>query len=203
MHTTLRIINRSGGDTNSDIVVIQKNPTSASEERTIAWTVISNLGPGASHSFGFSDEFAIRTIDSKGNQSPLQSAGYGEVWRLRKAGDDDELESAGKGPLDQLQVENQLEQGAIVVRLYRDGRLLDVKTDVAPAQSAVFSFAPTIFIGLLHGLQQGQELSAEQTAGISRGFDLGNVVSADIILSGGGTETDPHVFQMTNIILSS
>ena len=100
----------------------------------------------------------------------------------------------------EVEVRNSLSQGAISANIYRNGLLLAQKTNISPAQKAVFEFKPRIFIGAVSQIEQGQVLNSAILQSVNTELDLLAISSADIVITGGGGGQDatPFVFSLVN-----
>ncbi len=60
----------------------------------------------------------------------------------------------------EVEVRNNLTEDAVDACIYRDGRLLATKTNMAPGQKAVFQFHPRIFIGVVSQIVESQIMNS-------------------------------------------
>lgn len=198
----LNLINHSNDHNNSSVVILQKNQATSFDELAIAWQVISNLGQGWNHPFVYPIRMTLATSDSWGNFSPQQGAAYGQQFAVVKDSSGDVLQYSGpSAEPNQLEVLNALQQGAINANVYKAGKLLAAKTSVAPGQKAVFHFEPTLWIGVVSQVVEGQVVDSAILSNINTEISLFGIASADIIMTGGGTGPDetPFVFTLTNV----
>jgi len=194
----LNLINQSNDRNNSQIVVFQKNVATDFDEIALAWRVIKNLGTGNHHPFTYSLAMQVASSDSYGNFTPRMTAYPGQMFAMTKNQSGDVLGPAGPSTAStEVQVANQLEQGAINASLYRDGKLLAQKTNIAPQQKAVFKFKPTIFIGVVSQVVEGQVLDSAILSSINTELSLLGVASADIVMTGGGPGQGSQPFRFT------
>ncbi len=198
----LNLINHSNDHNNSSVVILQKNQATSFDELAIAWQVIANLGQGWNHPFVYPMGMTLATSDSWGNFSPQQGAAYGQQFAVVKDSSGDVLQYSGpSAEPNQLEVLNALQQGAINANVYKAGKLLAAKTSVAPGQKAVFHFEPTLWIGVVSQVVEGQVVDSAILSNINTEISLFGIASADIIMTGGGTGPDetPFVFTLTNV----
>lgn len=195
----LNFINNSNDRNNSQIVVFQKNQTSNYEEIAVAWKVIENCGQGWSHPFLYPMAMFISASDSWGNYSPLLPASNGQLFNVVENGSGDILQYSGQnaGSLNEIDVCNALNSGAMNANVYKDGRLLATKTGIAPQQKAVFEFKPTIWIGVTSQVTEGQLMNSAIISQINTEISLFGIRSADIIMSGGGPGPNSTAFTFT------
>lgn len=202
----LRLINKSADANNSSIVIFQKNVTTNFEEIAVAWRVIENLGAGWNHPFRYDLEMQVSAADSWGNFVPQQDSADGQLWTVSKDGSGDQLKPTGpaSNPTE-VQVLNGLAQGAIDACIYRSDKLLSKKTGVAPGQKAVFLFKPTIWIGVVSQVEEGDVLDAAIISNINTQLTLTGIASADIVMTGGGPgkSSQPFSFALENVMRMS
>lgn len=194
----LKLINESNDRNNSEIVIFQKNVATSFDELAVAWRVIQNLGTGNYHPFTYTFDLQVSASDSFGNFTPHLPATPGSLFSMSKDLSGDVLGIAGKSTSpEEVQVLNALETGAINASCFRDGKLLALKTGIAPQQKAVFKFKPTLFIGVASQVQEGQVLDSAIVSNINTELSLLGVASADIVMSGGGPGAGSTPFRFT------
>jgi hypothetical protein len=170
----------------------------------VAWQVISGFGQGETHPFVFPDATAVVAEDAWGNFTPPQTAQPGELFSMTRQPSGDVLGEAGPASSpDEIQVLNGLPQGAINASVSKDGKVFATMTSIAPQQMAVFRPGQTICIGAVSDAVEGQPLSPAGAADVSTQLDLTGIVSADIVMTGGGPDpTSPPVeFALANVVL--
>ncbi len=104
---------------------------------------------------------------------------------LTASGDTLAYVGGGTNPTE-VQVANNLQTGAINASIYKGGKMLALKTSIAPKQKAVFQFKPTIWIGVTSEVEQGQVMNSAIISSINTEMSLLGIASADIVLTGGG-----------------
>jgi len=200
----LRLVNQSNDTNNSSIVIFQKNVVTNFEEVAVAWRVVENLGQGWVHNFTYSLELNIGVSDSWGNDSPQFSAFPGQLWHVSRNGSGDQLSLVGAGnTVEEIQIRNDLTVGAIsAMNCYRDGKLLATKTGVSPGQKAIFKFKPTIFIGVVSQIEEGDVMDSAILSDINTELSLLGLASADIIMGGGGggSQATAFSFRLSNTV---
>jgi hypothetical protein len=205
MDIKLNFINQSNDDNNSEIVIFQKNVATNLGGPAVAWHVIQNCGRGDNHPFVYPISMAVGASDAYGNYTPLLPASDGQRFVMTKtqSGDELSLAGAGSGP-QEVQVENRLERGAITAMLYKDGHLAATSAHLAPGQVASFHFMPTIWIGLVSQVRPGQVMDDAVVSGINTEISLLGLVSADIVMAGGGSGPDaqPFEFHLENVVMA-
>ena len=204
MSIQLNFINRSNDSNNSQIVIFQKNVATNFDELAVAWRVIQNCGASDNHPFTFPMSFAVSASDSWGNFTPKIDAQNGQMYHVELTGSGDTLSSCGPSTSSkEVQVRNDLSKGAINAGVYKDGRLLALKTNVAPGQKAVFEFKPTIWIGVASQVTQGAILNSAILSDVNTELSLLGIASADIVMTGGGpgSNSTPFQFNLENILM--
>jgi hypothetical protein len=205
MDIQLNLINQSNDANNSDVVVFQKNVATDYDELAVAWQVIKYLGQGCNHPFTYPMTMYISAEDAWGNYTPQQEAQNGQLWAMVCDTSGDVLKYQGAAPSSkEIQLRNDLASGAIAANIYKDGKLLATKTSVAPGQKAVFQFQPTIWIGVVSQVEQGEVMNSAIISDINTEISLLGIASADIVMTGGGPGPDssPFEFSLENVVMS-
>ncbi|MCB1053691.1 MAG: hypothetical protein KDC71_24015 [Acidobacteria bacterium] len=201
----LNVINQSNDQNNSEIVIFQKNVATTFDEIAVAWRVIRNLGRGDYHPFTFPLNMTVGSSDSWGNFTPQLDAYPGQAFQmtLQPSGDVLSYQGAATSPTE-VQVNNNLPSGAINANIFKNGKLLATKTSIAPGQKAVFEFKPTIFIGVVSQVQEGQIMNSAIISQINTEISLLGIASADIVLTGGGPgpNSSPFEFSLNNVVMA-
>lgn len=199
----LRLVNNSQDINNSSIVIFQKNVAETFDEVAVAWRVVKNLGFQDYHPFTYPMNFRVGASDSWGNYTPDFEATVGQRWEmaLDTSGDVLQLSQMPSRSPEEVEVYNSLNRGAISACIYRDGKLLALKTNVSPGQKAVFKFFPKIFIGVVSEIEEGDVMDSAIISNINTEVNLLGVRSADIVMTGGGggPEAAPFQFTLANI----
>ncbi|MFQ3226675.1 MAG: hypothetical protein ACI8RW_000051 [Porticoccaceae bacterium] len=185
----LNLINRSNDTNNSQIVIFQKNVAEDFDELAVAWRVIQNCDRNDNHAFNYPLEFQVCANDSCGNFTPQLTAYDGEAFEMVKDTSGDVLSKSSDPAVSAKEVEinNNLSKGAISCNIYRDGKLVAAKTNVAPGQKGVFQFHPTIFIGTASQITEGDVMKSAIIQQINTEISLFGIQSADIVMTGGGS----------------
>jgi hypothetical protein len=114
-----------------------------------------------------------------------------------------ELQADGKSiSPDEIEVKNHLPTGSVNALIYKAGKLFAHKTGIAPGQKAVFQFNPTIYIGVVSQMDQGQVMNAAILSDINTEISLLGIASADIVMTGGGPGPNaaPFAFTLANVV---
>lgn len=199
----LNFINASNDKNNSEIVIFQKNEATSYEEIAVAWKVIEYCGQGWNHPFTYPMDMFVSASDSWGNYSPQKGAANGQLFSVVEDASGDILKYTGQASsLNEVDVLNALEVGAIDANIYKAGRLLATKTGVAPGQKAVFQFKPTIWIGVVSQIEEGAVMNSAILSQINTEISLFGIKSADILMTGGGPgpNSTPFIFTLQNIV---
>ena len=199
----LNFINESNDKNNSEVVIFQKNLSTDFDEIAVAWKVIKNCGTGWHHGFDFPMEFDVSASDSWGNSlvTPL-GAENGQMFAVQRGNSGDELNMIGAGASrKEVQVRNDLPKGSVNAEIFKNGKLLSAKTGISPGQKAVFEFKPTIWIGVVSQVVEGQIMNSAIISDINTELGLLGVASADIVMAGGGVgpNASRFTFELDNI----
>ncbi|MES2934124.1 MAG: hypothetical protein V4805_11635 [Pseudomonadota bacterium] len=199
----LNFINRSNDVNNSQIVIFQKNLATDIDEPAVAWTVIKYCGQGSNHPFTYPMAMTVATNDSFGNYTPQLAAQNGQMFHVSLTGSSDTLSYLGQATSPkEVHIRNNLSMGAINASIFKDGRLLAIKTSVVPQQRAVFEFKPTLWIGVVSKVEAGQVMDSAIISDVNTELSLLGITSADIVMTGGGpgANSTPFVFNLENIV---
>jgi hypothetical protein len=199
----LNFINQSNDSGNNVVVIFQKNHAQGQDETIVAWKVIANCGIGDNHPFIFPHQVMVSFNDSYGNYSPQLEAVPGDAFIVEKTNSGDIL-SQSKNPakvLSEIEVTNALSVGAIDINCYRDGKLLSTCLSIVPTQMGAFQFEPTIYIGAIPQMVEGEIMNAAIVSEINTEINLLGIASADIVMTGGGSgpQATPFYFTLENI----
>ena len=147
----------------------------------------------------------VGASDIYGNFTPQLDAQNGQLFQMSLTTTGDRLVPAGPGTgSKEVQVLNNLPKGSINASIYKAGKLLAIKTSIAPQQKAVFEFKPTIWIGVASQIVQGQVMNSAIVSDINTQLSLLGVASADIVMTGGGpgANATPFRFNLENIVMA-
>ena len=199
----LNYVNHSNDTNNSSIVIFQQNVAEDFGEIAIAWLVIKNCGRLDNHPFTYPLQFQVCASDSWGNYTPQLDAVDGQAYEMVKdpSGDVLRISNAPATNAAEVEVRNNLLQGAINANIYRQGRLLAAKTNLAPGQKAVFQFHPRIYMGVVSQIEESQVMNSAIIKTCNTEINLFGISSADIVMTGGGPGPDsrPFEFHLENI----
>ena len=199
----LNFVNASNDGSNSEVVIFQQNVVSDFGELAVAWKVIKNCAQGMNHPFTFPMQDTISASDSWGNYTPQLNADNGQLFSVVESTSGDILKYTGEASSSkEIQIANALQSGTINADIYKSGRLLATKTGVAPGQKAAFEFKPTIWIGVVSQMEEGQVMNAAIISQINTELSLLGIQSADIVMTGGGPGKDSTAFyfNLENIV---
>lgn len=204
MDINLNFVNLSNDVNNSQIVIFQKNVSTDFDELAIAWKVITNCGRGDNHPFVFPMLTTVSASDADGNYMPQKRADNGQVFNVSRSTSGNVLALAGPAPTSrEIQLRNDLSQGAITASIFKDNRLLAHKTGIVPGQKAVFEFKPTLWIGTASQIEQGAVMNSAVLSDINTELSLLGIKSADIVMTGGGggTTATAYQFRLANVVM--
>lgn len=201
----LNFINQSNDTNNSSVVIFQQNVADSFNAYPIAWTVIQNCGQGDNHPFTFSLGISVSAGDSYGNFTPQLTAQDGDAFEMIKSTSGDILQRSATPAVSPTEVEirNNLSMGAMSANCYRDGKLFATKHNLAPGQKAVFQFKPTIWIGVVSQLEEGDVINSAIVSQINTEISLLGIAAADIVMTGGGSgpSARPFAFTLQNVVM--
>jgi len=205
MDIQLNFINNSNDANNSEVVIFSKNVATGFDELAVAWQVIQYCAQGDNHPFTYPMANAVGASDSYGNYTPQLNAQPGQLFQMALTTSGDRLVQAGSGTsVKEIQVLNALPKGAINASIYKAGKLLALKTSIAPQQKAVFEFKPTLWIGVVSQVVQGQVMNSAIVSSVNTELSLLGIASADIVMTGGGPglNSQPFQFNLDNVVMA-
>lgn len=201
----LRLINKSAERDNATVVIFQKNQAPEFAEIAVAWKTIQNLGLNDYHPFSYDYNLQVSANDSYGNFMPNMDAPQGASFEVIKDATGNVLREKGASTsVNAVDVNNNLGSGAIGANIYRSGTLLSTKQAIAPGQKATFEFKPTIWVGVVSQVEQGQVMDAAVISQVNHELSLTGIASADIIWTGGGpgASSRPYQFTLENVVMA-
>jgi len=196
----LRVINQSNDNNNIDVVIFQKN-IAVFDETAVAWQLLRFTGSGQIKELVFGNTLGIACQDGFGNFTPRLDANSGSKYEMVSSPSGDSLTLSGPSSSpSEIQLLNSI-NGHISGLIYRSNKLLARRDAVSVGQSAVFQFRPTIFIGVVSGLVEGQVMDSSVLSGINTEMSLLGIASTDIVMTGGGAgpSATPFSFSYQNI----
>ncbi|MEW7277901.1 hypothetical protein ABW636_04845 [Aquimarina sp. 2201CG1-2-11] len=195
----LNFINESNDLNNSEVVFFQKNVGTNFDELSVAWKVIKNCATGWHHPFEYPMEMKVSASDSWGNEiSKPIVANNGQLFHVYEDQSGNQLSYDSPGTSrKEVQLRNDLIKGSIDAKIYKSGKLLAVKTGVSPSQKAVFQFKPTLWVGVVSQIEEGEIMNSAVMSDINTELGLLGLKSADIVMTGGGTGVNATKFQFS------
>ncbi len=167
--------------------------------------MIENCGQGWSHPFTYPYAVSVGVSDSNGNFSPQLAAEEGQMFKvtLTPSGDQLSFEGPASDPRS-VQIVNGLERGAINAIVFRAGKPYATATSLAPQQNAVFQFRPTLWIGAVSQVREGDVLNSAIVSSVNTEISLLGIASADIVMTGGGPgpNSTPLRFTLQNVVMA-
>lgn len=199
MDIEITFINQSYDENNSDVVIFSKNVAPDFSELAVAWQVIQNCGRNWTHKFTYPLNFYVAAQDSWGNVSDLHLGENGQKWDVVRStsGDTMVLDTQPANSPAQVEIKNALSAGAIDAQIYKAGKLFATKTGVSPQQAAVFEFKPTIWVGVVSQVEEGDIMNSAIISDINTEISLLGITKANLIMTGGGVGSTAVPFQFT------
>jgi hypothetical protein len=197
-----RVINNSNTVNPVPILIFQRNIATVFDEVATAWRYVEFLPYGDIYRFDFPGSLSVSFTDGFGNVTPTLSASAGEKFTLVESIIGLEITRTGASSNPQIiELVNETE-GIVTGNVYRDGKLLSRETNMRPGDIGSFRFQPNFWIGVAPGLTEGQTIDSTVLSIINTQISLLGVLSADIILTGGGVgpSATPFSFSLSNIV---
>lgn len=202
MDVKLNFINESNADQSDSVVIFKKNVTESFDELAVAWKVIKNCGVGWREEFTIPMNYEVNALDDYDNVLGAATASDGDCFVVQHTSSGKILKlDASDEEHNQIRLRNELREGAITVNIYKNGKLLAIKKNLLPQQEAVFEFDPTIWIGVVEGVEEGETMNSAIVSNVDTQLSLLGVKSADIVMTGGGPgkTAEAFKFQMENV----
>lgn len=199
MNTEITFINQSNDSGNHSIVIFQKNIATNFEEIAVAWRLLESVGRNWKHKFVVPADFYVGASDSWGNVSDLQLAANGQKWNVVRSASGDvlALDPTPASSMNAIEIKNSLSVGSIDAQIYKDGKLLAIKTGVSPQQKGVFEFKPTIWVGAVSNIEEGEIMNSAILSDINTEISLLGISKANLIMTGGGPGSSAKPFKFT------
>lgn len=204
MDIKLRFVNHSSDGNKSEVVIYQKNLLTTMASLSVAWKVIRYCGRDCYHPFVYPDGYEVAVADGYGNFSSRVAAQNGQLLRLVSTpiGSRRLLRAGPASAANELDVLNDMGQGAVDVCVFKDGRIVGIKTTVTPGQKAVFQYQPALWVTVASQVIQGVAISSAVMSNVATELSLIGIASADIVMTGGGPGdgSTPYQFNLENIV---
>jgi hypothetical protein len=200
--TKLNLINQTRDHHPLKIAIFQKNIADIKQERPIAWRVIENFTRGTNTSFYYSSDVNLAIKDGW-NQPITQSisASYGQSYSVSQDSYGSLLQRRGASRNNQeIEVRNNLRKESIVTEVYKEGKVLAKRAGVSPQKKANFRFRPSIWLGVVPRMKEGEVISVNMLGEFKSEVYLRGVLSADIVLK--GDQYSGYQFELENIVFS-
>jgi hypothetical protein len=198
--------NKSNDSNNSMVYLFQRNLAAALTELPVAWKVIQNCGKGDSNSFVLPLTMQVAITDSYNNTTALHDANPGAAFEVVLAPSGDVLQqmmTVATDP-DEVQINNNMAQGAFSGGIYKGGSLLARKTGVYPGSMAAFEFKASIWIGAASQVIEGEVMNSAVLTQANKELSLDGVASATIAMYGGGSGKSavPLTFALEDVVIA-
>ncbi len=188
MEIELTLINRSNDADESHIVIFQKNAAPGAASQVVAWRVVHGLQKEYPYTIMFPTSLQLAAADSYGDSTPQRDVEAGQLGVVVMDASGLELQvDAGANPLE-IVVRNGLSNGPITATLYRDYMPIVKQTGISLGIEATFEFKPSIWIGVVSQIEEGDIMDAAIVNTVNTELSLMGINNANIIMSGGGAE---------------
>lgn len=198
----LRFVNLSEDYGVSNIVFFQKNDAS-NHNRSIAWRVVHRCGYSNYCEIPYAWDTDINMVDWNANHSERQAAYQSNIFHVTPQRHGKRLSAMPDSDHPtEIWVKNCLKRGAVHINLYRSGYLVAQQNNVIPEQWAKFYLPHQLCVAVMPDIKHGDTIPSQYLCSPVAEFCLLGIVSADIIMLGGGQGKDALAlsFKMTNIV---
>lgn len=168
MPTNINInyVNASADKNHPQVFVFTSNVATTFDNLTdnIAWRVMTNIGRGSSCNFVYPIDTEVRAAwgsDRNCFTAQIQSD-IGARYSVVEDATGIILEQTGEATQQKaIEIVNDIQvPGGIAAQLYKDGKLLMTKNEVAYNQKATFVLKPTLYWGLASEIVEGQVVNS-------------------------------------------
>lgn len=190
----LRFINRSNTVGGTDIIVFQKNLEGVMDENIVAWQICT-LAQDEADDIVYDKRLQLGYNVIGVGRVTTVNASVGNIYGLNNgvyySGEwmsPSELATFNTNPY------------AIVVEVYRSGNVLSA-LPAGSDDTSLFRFNPTIWVGVVSSIEEGDVLDSGTVASINTEISLLGIKSADVVMVGGGVGPSavPYSFMLENI----
>lgn len=189
----LRYVNQTNIP-NINVVTFQKNVAASFDTNVTAWSVINLIDK---KTIIYDPDLTIAYQDSHGNLTSRLSVEPGQQFLATIGGI---LEFNGPATSNkEIELLNGISSDTITAIIYRTSKEVGRMGPISNGQKAVFQFKPTIWVGVDDTISQGDILNSSVISGFNTEISLLGIKSADIIITGSGTEPDPFSFSLGNV----
>ncbi len=201
---TLNFINRSNVEDDVSVVVFQENMAVDVDAPVVAWNVMENFAPLENQILAYPVVFEVDVEITGETFTNRVTAEAGQRFVVEKDAGENELVYEGQASFRSwTEVVNAL-MGEVIqrVNLYKGGKVLMAINNVAPGQVAAFRIPSIMYVAVVSDVVEGQlmDSSVMESTGTAE-IDLFNIIRADIVLTGGGSE--PYEFNLKNVQYAS
>lgn len=198
MDNTIRLnfVNNSSDQNNNSIVIFTKSNDSNPAK---AWLVLPNTTSGSRIPFTFDLTHEVTTTDGNGNFSPAIEASEGERFHIVSRDNSAPVmrfKSPSANP-NWLEFENNLDDGVVRVVIYKNGRVYQEERGLMPGKVADFDLEPYLWCAVAEGINEGDNVPQSVVDDAIIKLDLTGIVSADIVMTGGGDK--PYIFTLQDV----
>jgi len=196
----ITLIDKTEQQGKTNVVIFRKNVADP-DAPVVAWKIIETDARRRIHPFTITQRFFVAAQDSWGNVSDLQIAENGQKWNVVRStsGDVLSLDYQPAASPNEIEIKNALVVGAVSAQIYSDGRLLATKNGLAPQQKAVFGFKPSIWVGVVSQIEEGDIMNSAILAAINTEISLAGITQADLVMTGGGPGPGSQPFEFTPV----
>ncbi|MBV9789756.1 MAG: hypothetical protein JOZ51_16335 [Chloroflexi bacterium] len=203
---TINFVNQSNQDTPIDVVVYNVNNNDSFDSLSLAWVVFKDSNPGDSGSIFYPTNGIVQASFNDGGatqNTALWPVENGSAYAVKETSTGITIVLNGNAAAgDEVDVLNDLTAQEIGVTYYTGPNApLAQQSNIPPQSKAVFELLPRLWFGVAQGIVQGEAINTA-VLNVETKFDLTNVASCTITLTGGGT-SGPYVFTQSNMVYDS
>lgn len=180
-------INKSQSPVPADVVFFEPAGFYDSLTVRLPWLLIVQCPFGFSHPFEYSTFLDMRLRDDWGNYSPPVKARPGTQYAIRKVNGIETIEPVGPTAGQEIEVLNELDEGAPSVVLSRNGRITAIRGSLTPGEFFSFRTPDVLLVRKVSGIEQARRIKQLEQDGYSTLVSLKGVNNAELLMTGGGS----------------
>ena len=198
---TLNLINKTEHIAAANVVICQHNAAAGMRCNPVAWRVLQDVTADAPQSFEVPRAFEVAVQDGSAQATAPAPFVAGQSYEA-VSGDAGVVLRDAQGDVqtsENMSVTNQLEEDVVSVTAHKSGRLVAIRTDIAPGDMAAFRFIDHVYVGLAGRVAEGELISDAVASRITARINLFGVRRADIVMTTKDKDTRAPVFRLENI----
>jgi hypothetical protein len=193
----INFVNKSLAVSPVDVVLFEPAEFFDKLTTQVPWLFIKHCSYDFSHPFLYAASMEIQLRDDWGNYSPPIKAEPGMRYVIRNVNKKEKLESAGPGKSGEVEIFNNLPEGAPAIVINRNGRISAIRTGLAPGEYFLFRIPDQLLGRKISGDVQAAQLQRLENDGFCSLINMKDITKADLVLTGGGIGATTKKYSLT------